>query len=73
VACESENMVQKANEGYIKWFKIKVGLYNEVLDIKMELNESHVSMKECECLWGPKTSKNGFKLISCNVMHSQAP
>jgi hypothetical protein len=66
VACKFENMVQEANEGYIEWFKIKVELSNEGLDIKMELNESHVSMKECECLWGPKISKNGFKFTSCN-------
>ncbi len=52
-------------EGSIEWFKSKIGFSVEGLDIKRELNESHVSMKECECLWGPRKLKNGFKVNSC--------
>jgi hypothetical protein len=47
-------MVQEANEGSVEWFTSKVGFFIKGLDIKNELNESHVSVKECKCLWGPK-------------------
>jgi hypothetical protein len=51
-------------ERFVEWFKSKIGLSVEGLDIKRELNESHLSMQECECLWGRRKLKNGFKVSS---------
>ncbi len=60
-----QELVKKLLERSIEWFKSKIWLYVEGLGIKKELNESHVSMEECECLWGPRKLKNGFKVSSC--------
>ncbi len=38
-----EELVEELVEGSIKWFKSKIGFSMEGLDIKRELNESHVS------------------------------
>jgi hypothetical protein len=46
--------VQEANEGSIEWFKSKMWLSAEGLDIRKDLNDSHMSMEECECLLDPK-------------------
>jgi hypothetical protein len=47
-----EELAEELAKGSVEWFKSKIGLFVEGLDIKRELNESHVSMEECECLWG---------------------
>lgn len=64
MGCKFGNMVQEANERSIEWFKCKMGFSIEGLDIRKDLNDSHVSMEECECLLGPKKSKNGFKVTN---------
>jgi hypothetical protein len=56
--------VEKLVQGSIEWFKSKIGLSMEGLDVRKELNESRVSMEECECLWGARKLNNGFKVIS---------
>jgi hypothetical protein len=33
VGCKFGNMVQEANEGFVEWFKSKMGLSEEGLDI----------------------------------------
>jgi hypothetical protein len=58
-------MVQEANERSIEWFKSKMWLSTEGLDIRKDLNDSHMSMEECEHLLDPKKSKNGFKVTNC--------
>jgi hypothetical protein len=58
-------MAEELAKGSIEWFKSKIGLSTEELHIRRELNESHVFMEECECLWGPRKSKNRFKMTRC--------
>jgi len=57
-------MAKELTKGSTMWFNNKIGLFVEGLDIRRELNESHVSMEESECLWGPRKSKNGFKVTT---------
>jgi hypothetical protein len=57
--------MQEEDERSVEWFKSKMGLSAKGLDIRKELNDSHVSMEECECLLGPRKSKNGFKVTNC--------
>jgi hypothetical protein len=45
-----EELAEELAKGSVEWFKSKIGLFVEGLDIKRELNESHVSMEEHECL-----------------------
>jgi hypothetical protein len=37
---------QKIVEGNVKWFEVKHKLCNEGIDIRKELNDSHVSIAE---------------------------
>jgi hypothetical protein len=64
MGCKFGNIVQEVDEWSVEWFKCKMGLSIEGLDIRKDLNDSHVSMEECECLLGPKKSKNGFKVTN---------
>ncbi len=57
--------MQEVDEWFVEWFKSKIGLSIEGLDIRKDLNDSRVSMEECECLLGPRKSKNGFKVTNC--------
>ncbi len=41
-------MAKELAKRSIEWFKCKIGLSTEGLDIKRELNESNVSVEECE-------------------------
>jgi len=59
-------MVREVVHGTTEWFKSVIDLYGRGLDIKRELNDSHVLSKECEALWDPRQSKNGFKLCHSN-------
>jgi hypothetical protein len=59
-------MVREVVRGTTKWFKSVIGLYGRGLDIRRELNDSHVLAKECEVLWDPRQSNNGFKLCHSN-------
>jgi hypothetical protein len=45
--------------------KIKEGLCVEGLDIKKDLTNEHVSLVDCEIVWGKKSSY-GFKVDKCN-------
>jgi hypothetical protein len=54
-------MVQEANEGSIEWFKSKTGFSIEGLDIRKDLNDSHMFMEECECLLALRKQKMGSK------------
>jgi hypothetical protein len=52
--------------GIAEWFKNVIGLYGQGLDMRRELNDSHALAEECEALWGPRQSKNGFRLCHNN-------
>jgi hypothetical protein len=59
-------MVREIVCGTTEWFKSVIGLYGQGLDIMRELNDYHVLVTKCETLWGPRQSKNGFKLCHSN-------
>ncbi len=52
-------------EGNAKWFKEKIGLVNEGLDIKKEITYLHASLADCEVMFGKRKGSNGFKLDVC--------
>jgi hypothetical protein len=54
--------IQEVVEGIVEWFEAKHGLCNEGLDIRKELEDSHVSIIDCEVLWGIKRGHNGFSM-----------
>jgi hypothetical protein len=58
-------MVQELHESSVKWFKEKINLPNEGLDIKKEKIDLHASMVDCEVMFGKKKGSNGFKLDGC--------
>jgi hypothetical protein len=58
-------MVQELQEGNSKWFKEKIGLPNEGLDIGKEITDLHASLANYEVLFGKKKGSNGFKLDGC--------
>jgi hypothetical protein len=53
------------HEGNVEWFKKKIGLPNEGLDIRKEIIDLHASLVDCEVLFGKKKGFNGFKLDGC--------
>jgi hypothetical protein len=57
--------IQEVMESTIVWFEARHGLCNEGLDIRKELENSHVSIADHEVLWGKKRKHNGFKYESC--------
>jgi hypothetical protein len=58
-------MVQELHESSVEWFIEKIGLPNEVLDIRKDIIDLHASLIDCEVLFGKKKGSNGFKLDGC--------
>ncbi len=59
-------MAHEAAQESATWFESSFGLHNGGLDIMKELDDTHVSLQDCELLWGKKKGNNGFKYKSCN-------
>jgi hypothetical protein len=57
--------LQEIVEGSVEWFETNHKFYNEGVDIKNELDNSHVLVMKCEALCGKKKGHNGFKYESC--------
>jgi hypothetical protein len=58
-------MVQELQEGNAEWFKEKIGLPNESLDIRKGITDLHASLVDCEVLFGKRKGFNRFKLDGC--------
>jgi len=58
-------MEKENGEGIVEWFAIKLGLFNERIDIRKELDDTHATLTECEAMWGKKKNHNGFKYEIC--------
>ncbi len=57
--------LQEIVEGSKESSEAKHKLCNEGIDIKKELDDSHILVTECETLCGKKKNHNGFKYKSC--------
>jgi hypothetical protein len=58
-------MVQELQEGSVEWFKEKISLCNEGLDIRKEIIDLHASLVDSEVMFGKKKGFDGFKLDGC--------
>jgi hypothetical protein len=58
-------MVQELQEGNAEWFKERINLPNEGLDIRKEITDLHAFLANCEVLFGKRKGSNGFKLDGC--------
>jgi hypothetical protein len=58
-------MVKEFLEGSAKWFKAKMGLYDQWLHIRKEIIDAHASIEDCEVVFGKIKGSNGFRYDVC--------
>lgn len=58
-------MVNELLEGNVEWFKVKMGLYDQGLNIRKEITNAHASFKDYETVFGKIKSSNGFRYDVC--------
>jgi hypothetical protein len=62
---ECDFSTKKHGEGIAMWFATKLGLCNERIDTRKELDDTHATLAECEAMCEKKNSHNGFKYETC--------
>jgi hypothetical protein len=58
-------MVKELLQAATKWFKAKMGLCDQGLDIRKEITNAHASLQDCEAMFGKKKGFNGFRYDVC--------
>jgi hypothetical protein len=59
-------MAHELAEGSATWLESSFGFCNGRLDIRKELDVTHVSLQDYELLWGKEKGNNAFKYEICN-------
>jgi hypothetical protein len=58
-------MVKELLQGTTKWFKAKMGLCDQGLDIRREIKNAHASLEDYEAMFGKRKGFNGFRYDVC--------